>query len=102
MSLNTIRQMIGVGTPPEQAKVLDEIAAGAVAAKAQIAALVALTDSSGGTANNTIAAIPNPADTPASADALRDDLVANTIPALKDAIADLAAKVNAIISALKA
>lgn len=55
-----------------------------------------LTDNSGGSANTTIAAIPDPADTPADADTLRDDLVANVIPALRDAIADLAAQVNAL------
>ena len=63
----------------------------------QAAANANLTDSSGGSSGgNTIAAIPNPADSPASADALRDDLVTNTIPALKNAIATLAAKLNAL------
>lgn len=63
-------------------------------------AITALTDNSAGTANDTIAAIPDPADTPASADALRDDIVANTLPAVRNAIADLAAKINAVIAAL--
>lgn len=62
--------------------------------------ITALTDNTGGTANDTVAAIPDPADTPATADALRDDLVANTLPALRDALADLAAKVNALITAV--
>jgi hypothetical protein len=59
-----------------------------------------LTDNSGGaTGNNTIAVIPDPADAPASADALREDLVANVLPPIRDAIADLTAKVNALLAA---
>lgn len=68
----------------------------------QIAAQAALTDNSGGTGSETLAVIAMPADTPASADALRDDLVANALPAIKNAIASLAAKQNAIIAAMKA
>lgn len=64
-------------------------------------AIASLTDSTGGTADNTVAAIPDPADTPLSADALRDDLVANTLPAIRNALADLAAKVNAELTALR-
>lgn len=67
------------------------------------ASITALTDNSGGAAgNNTIAAIPLPADTPASADALRDDIAANVVPAIRDAIADLAAKQNEVIATLDA
>src|SRR5262245_46947100 len=60
--------------------------------------ITALTDSSGGTANDTVQALPDPADAPATADALRDDLVANLIPALRNNLADLTAKVNALIA----
>jgi hypothetical protein len=60
-----------------------------------------LTDSTAGTANDTLEAIPDPADTPASADALRDDIVANVLPALRNDLADLAAKVNEILTAMK-
>ena len=61
-----------------------------------------LTDNSGGSSGgDTIAAITDPADTPASADALRDDLVANTIPEIKDAIATLAEKLNDHLAAQK-
>ena len=67
----------------------------------QAAVVAALTDSSGGTANDTVQALTDPADTPASADALRDDLVANLIPQLRNNYADLAAKTNAILTALK-
>ena len=55
-----------------------------------------LTDNSAGTANTTVEAIPDPADTPASADALRDDIVANLLPALRNNFADLAAQINAL------
>lgn len=60
-----------------------------------------LTDSTAGTANDTLQAVPDPADTPASVDALRDDLVANAIPAIRNNFADLAAKVNTILAALR-
>lgn len=67
----------------------------------QQTAIVSLTDNTAGTANDTLAAIPDPADSPATADALRDDLVANTLPPLRNDLADLAAKVNAILAALR-
>lgn len=65
------------------------------------AAITSLTDNSGGTANDTVQALPDPVDAPVTVDALRDDLVANLIPALRDNFADLAAKANAILSALR-
>jgi hypothetical protein len=82
---------------------------------------LALTDSSGGTSGSgTIAAIStditDPADAPVDADALRDDLVTNTIPSVeqrlaesRDAVATLAAycisledKVNDLMTKLRA
>jgi len=68
---------------------------------AQAAASANLTDNSGGTANDTVQALTNPVDTPASADALRDDLVANLIPELRNNFADLAAKVNKALTVLR-
>ncbi len=62
--------------------------------------ITALTDSTSGTANDTLEAIPDPADTPITADALRDDLVANALPAIRNDFADLAAKVNQLLAAL--
>lgn len=53
-----------------------------------------IVDNTTGTANTTLEALPDPADTPASADALRDDLVANLIPALRNNYADLADQHN--------
>lgn len=68
----------------------------------QAATVAALTDNSAGTANNTIQAMPDPTDTPATADALRDDLVAVLLPALRNNVADLAAKINEIRTVLRA
>ncbi|MCC6426276.1 MAG: hypothetical protein IT435_05595 [Phycisphaerales bacterium] len=65
------------------------------------ATITALTDNSAGTANNTIQAIPDPADSPATADALRDGLVANVLPAIRNNTADNAGKINEIITILK-
>jgi hypothetical protein len=78
------------------------LAAGSITANGtQASAIVALTDNSAGTANDTIQALPDPTDTPATADILRDDLVAVFIPALRNNIADLTAKINTIITALQ-
>jgi hypothetical protein len=46
-------------------------------------------------------AITDPGDTPASADILRDDLVANAIPDIEAALDALGSKVNSILSALE-
>lgn len=62
-------------------------------------AIEGLTDETGGAAGGTVPAIPDPADTPVTADALRDDLVANALPAIRDALASLSGKVNAILAA---
>jgi hypothetical protein len=67
----------------------------------QEAAIASLTDSTGGTANNTVQALTDPVDSPLTADALRDDLVANLIPELRNNYADLTAKINTILTALR-
>lgn len=64
-------------------------------------AVVHLTDSTGGTGNDTVAAIAAPTDTPATADALRDDIAAVMVPALNNNFADLTAKVNTILTRLE-
>lgn len=46
--------------------------------------------------------ITDPADSPASADALRDDLVANTIPSIESALNSLGTKINNILAKLEA
>lgn len=66
------------------------------------ATVAALTDSSAGTANGTVEALPNPTDTPATADALRDDLVAVLIPALRNNFAELTTKINEFRTVLRA
>ena len=45
--------------------------------------------------------ITDPADTPADADALRDDLVTNTIPAIENALDALGTKINSLLDALE-
>jgi hypothetical protein len=55
----------------------------------------------GAAADSTMVAIPAPADAPATADALRDDLVANALPAIRDNFEELAAKVNTILARMR-
>jgi hypothetical protein len=56
----------------------------------------ALTDSTGGTADTTVAALSTLGDSPVDADALRDDLTTNWAPVLANNFADLIAQVNAL------
>lgn len=65
-------------------------------------AVADLVNSSGGTGDGTIASIPLPADSPLTADALRDDLSTNVIPAIRNGLSDLAVKLNAILAVLRA
>lgn len=62
----------------------------------QFNSLDVLTDETGGTASTsaTLEAIADPANAPASADALRDDLVANVLPEIRNALATLANHIN--------
>jgi len=62
----------------------------------------ALTDSTTGTPGTTIAALPNPADSPADADALRDDLVANVLPVLRNWAASFVIQHNKFRTGLSA
>lgn len=61
-----------------------------------VSGVAALTDSSAGTPGATIAALPNPTDTPSTADELRDDLVAVHWPILRNWAASFATNVNAL------
>lgn len=54
-----------------------------------------------GTANDTLTALPTLTDSPASADALRDDLTTNWAPAINNNIADIQTKLNALIVKLE-
>ena len=51
---------------------------------------------------STTHAITDPGDAPADADALRDDLVTNTIPSIESALNALGTKINSILAALEA
>ena len=51
---------------------------------------------------STAHAITDPADTPVTADSLRDDLVANTIPSIESALNALGTKINSILASLEA
>lgn len=53
------------------------------------------TDNIAGSVSATLAAIPDPADSPATADALRDDLVTNVLPKIRNALSSIASKENA-------
>jgi hypothetical protein len=66
--------------------------------------IVALTDSTGADAGDegTVSAVPVPTDTPASADALRDDIATNLIPVINENFSELVVKVNEILSTLDA
>lgn len=96
------KRLVELSMVPPLAKEVATQIDSAVASKTQVAALVALTDSSGGTANNTVELVP--AATAASTDTSAASLASvNTMrTAIQNDIADLAAKVNAIITALKA
>ena len=102
MPFTSAEKLVMLGIPSDAAK---EIAAAALAGtslKPQITAIIALTDSSGGAATDTLEVIP------AAAAATTDTTAASlaSVTAMRTAIqndfADLAAKVNAILAALKA
>ena len=95
MPMSKAETLVALGMPAEVAKVI-------TAATSQVAAIVALTDSSGGTANNTVEVIP--AAVAAATDVTAASLVSvNTMrAAIQNDIADLTAKLNALIAALKA
>lgn len=69
---------------------------------ADVTALTSLGGTLTGTTDGTLADIAVPTDTPATADALRDDIATNMVPAINLQLKELQAKVNAIIAALKA
>ena len=73
----------------------------ATAPVAQPADVVALTDNVGGANSRTLAAIPDPTDSPASADALRDDIVTNVLPKIRDAVSSMADFQNDIRTLLR-
>ena len=74
-----------------------------VKAQAQINALTVQTRrvKAAAIASLSLATLTDPADTPADADALRDDLVANTIPSQEARNASIQTAVNAILAAMR-
>jgi len=68
---------------------------------AQGAAVTDYADNIAGTVSDTLAAIPDPADAPVDADALREDLVTNVLPKIRSAISSIASKQNTERSRLR-
>jgi len=67
----------------------------------EVADIGALVDNTGGVVDNTLQAIIDPTDAPGTADILRDDLVLNTLPAIRNDLADLAEQCNALRTAMR-
>lgn len=91
MALSNAQKLINIGTPPEQAKQISDIAAGAVAAKAQVAALTAMT------ATATTGSLPTPNGSVTIANAATP-----TVVELLEFCMELKAKLDAAVTALKA
>jgi hypothetical protein len=85
---------------PEQVRTVLEL--GELATRDAADDVGALTDNSGGSADQSIEAMNDPADSPTDADALRDDLVANLLPSIRNNFADLAAQLNDFRTKLQA
>ncbi len=86
MAQTNTDRLVELGMPPALASELTTQIANAIEQKAQIAALVSLTDNTGGTASNTLDDVPG----------------SYTEATLANQLASLAGKVNAVIAALKA
>lgn len=74
---------------------------GQLDAKVPKTTIAGIVDNSGGTAAGDIDAIPDPSDSPATADALRDDLVTNVLPKIRNAVSDLAALLDTVRLAIQ-
>lgn len=68
---------------------------------AQASASADLTGNAAGSTDGAIQTLTDPADTPGTADVLRDDLVANLIPELRNNIDELRLKLNDALAALR-
>lgn len=86
MAQTNTDRLIELGMVPALAAELTTQIANAIESKAQVAALVSLTDSTGGTPSNTVVDVPG----------------SYTEATLANQLSSLAAKVNAVIAALKA
>lgn len=103
MTWNQSSQTSGVGGTP-----VDPTSPGGVLidlsseiSQSQQADIGVLVDNIGGTVALTLAAVTDPGDLPASVDALRDDLVANAIPEIRNALSSIADQVNDLRTALR-
>lgn len=67
----------------------------------QAAAQADVTGTAGGATDGAMEAIPDPTDTPATADALRDDLVANALPAIRNNIDEVRVIANKALDVLR-
>lgn len=85
MAQTNTDRLVELGMVPELAKEVAAQIADAVASNAAVAALVALTDSTGGTPGDTIVDVP----------------ASYTEATLANQLSSLAVKVNAVIAALK-
>jgi len=68
---------------------------------AQHAAQANVTGTAGGATNGAMEAIADPADAPATADALRDDLVANALPSIRNNIDEVRILANKAMDVLR-
>lgn len=85
MAQTNAQKFIELGMVPELAVAVSNAIASGASTNAAVAALVALTDSSGGTPGNTIADVP----------------ASYTEATLANQLSSLAAKINAVVAALK-
>lgn len=67
----------------------------------QAAAQADVTGTAGGATDGAMESIPDPADTPADADTLRDDLVANALPAIRNNIDEIRVLANKALGVLR-
>lgn len=91
MGITNIRKLMGVGTPAEQAKVIDQVAAAAVNDKPQVDALTALTVTA------TTGTLPT-----ANGSVTIANAATPTVAELLEFCVENKAKIDAIVAALKA
>jgi len=102
MAQTNAEKFIALSMVPELAVAVQNAIEDGTSGNPAITALVSLTNSTGGTANDTVQAVPQAtaASTDTSAASLASTNAALTI--INNDVADLTVKVNAIIAALKA
>ena len=104
MAFTNAQKFVSLGMSPDLATVVSDAATAVIAEKPEIAALVSLTDNSGGTATDTLEDCNNAVtgvDGTGSNAASKADVDARLV-SIANNLADLSAKVNAVIAALQA